>query len=277
MSRNQLSTAIMITLVSAALVGCSGGKNTVATVGGNKVTVEDLETRLATFPPQYQEALKQKDNRLKVLDQIIDEEVILAAAKKQGLDENEELKKQLKNTERQMILNFFIQEQVDKKITVTDEDLRNYYNSNSAQFKEAELRHLSHILVKTEDEARAILSQLNDGKDFASLAREKSQDTTAQNGGQLGWVQRGQLVPAFEQAAFAISSKGGLSGVVQTQFGYHVIRLDDARMRPQYDFEQVKEQIRQMVTTEKKKTITADLLTELKKEIKVKRKDENVK
>lgn len=281
MSRKQLSAAVMVMIVGAALVGCNfggfGGKDTAATVGNSKISVEDLTARLAAFPPQYQQALQQKENRLKVLDQMIDEEVVLEAARRQGFDKNKELEKQIKTSERQMLLNFFVQEKIDKAITVTDDDLRNYYNANSAQFKEAELRQLSHILVKTPAEAQAILKELKAGKDFATLAKAKSQDATAQNGGQLGWVQRGQLVPAFEQAGFAIGKKGGLSDVVQTQFGYHIIRLEDARMRPRYDFEQVKEQIRQMVTTEKKKTMTADLLTTLKKDIKVSRKDENVK
>jgi len=278
MSRQKLSAAVLVMIVGVGLVGCEfGGKNTVATVGGTKITVEDLNARLAAFPPQYQQALQQKENRLKVLDQMIDEEVALEAARRQGFEKNKELEKQIKNTQRQMLLNFFVQEKIDKAINVTDDDLRNYYNANSAQFKEAELRQLSHILVKTQAEAQAILAELKSGKDFATLAKAKSQDATAQNGGQLGWVQRGQLVPAFEQAGFAIGNRGGLSGVVQTQFGFHVIKLDDVRMRPRYDFEQVKEQIRQMVTSEKKKTMTAELLATLKKDIKVSRKDENVK
>ncbi|NBV83751.1 hypothetical protein EBR57_06500 [bacterium] len=278
MSRQKLSAAVLVMIVGVGLVGCEfGGKNTVATVGGTKITVEDLNARLAAFPPQYQQALQQKENRLKVLDQMIDEEVALEAARRQGFEKNKELEKQIKNTQRQMLLNFFVQEKIDKAINVTDDDLRNYYNANSAQFKEAELRQLSHILVKTQAEAQTILAELKSGKDFATLAKSKSQDATAQNGGQLGWVQRGQLVPAFEQAGFAIGKRGGLSGVVQTQFGFHIIKLDDVRMRPRYEFEQVKEQIRQMVTTEKKKTMTAELLATLKKDIKVKRNDENVK
>ncbi|NDC82167.1 hypothetical protein EB093_00675 [bacterium] len=176
-----------------------------------------------------------------------------------------------------MLLNFYVQEKIDKTINVTDQDLRNYYSANSSQFKEAELRHLSHILVKTQAEANDILASLKAGKDFAALAKAKSQDTTAQSGGQLGWVQHGQLVPAFEQAAFAIPKKGGLSGIVQTQFGFHIIRLDDIRTRPRYEFEQVKEQIRQMATNEKKKTLTTEMLATLKKDIKVQRKDEAVK
>ena len=276
--RKQFSAAVLAIVVSAALVGCEfGGKNTVATVGGTKITLEDLNTRLATFPPQYQQALQQKENKLKIVDQMIDEEVVLEAARKQGFDKNKEIEKQLKNTERQLILNAFIQEKVDKNINVTDEDLRAYYTNNSAQFNEAELRHLSHILVKTEAEAKTIREQLDRGQDFGKLAKEKSQDTTAANGGQLGWVQRGQLVPAFEQAAFAISKPGGISGVVQTQFGFHIIRLDDRRTRPRQEFDQVKEQIRQVVTNEKKRALTADLLTNLKKDIKVVRKDDNIK
>ncbi len=265
--------------VAAVIGGCNfgGGKDTVATVGDSKITMTQLSDRLATFPPQYAQAIQQPENKIKILEQMIDEEVALEGARKLGFDKTDEVKKQIQNAERQILLNYYVREKIDKTLTVTEDELRAYYTNNSAQFQAAELRNLSHILVATREEAEAIVSRLNAGQSFESLAKEKSKDNTASNGGQLGWVQRGQVVPAFEQAAFSIGSKGGLSGVVQTQFGFHVIRLNDVQMRPRYEFEQVKEQIRQMVTNDKKRAKTTEVLGELKKGLKVKITTENIK
>lgn len=279
MINQSVSRILMVLVLAVAVSGLSGcgKKDAVATIGGHTISLASFNERLATFPPQYAEALQKRDNKIKILDQMIDEQVVLEAAKKKGLEKTDEYKKQLESSSRQLLLNLFVRDEIDKKVTVTDEDLRTYYNQNTRQFEEAELRLISHILVASREEAQAIVSQLQSGAPFANLARERSKDATASNGGQLGWVQRGQLVKEFEDAAFAIAGKGALSGVVQTQFGYHVIRLEDTRLRPKTDFEQAKEQIRQVVTQQKKQQLTTEWLAELKKKIKVTRNDTLIK
>lgn len=276
MKKTNILLLAVLVVAGMGLSGC-GKKDVVAKIGGTSISLQAFNERLATFPPQYAEALQKRENKIKILDQIVDEEVVLAAAKKKGFDKRDDYKKQVDQNARQLLLNAFIQEEVDKKIAITDNDLRNYYNQNPNQFNETELRLISHILVPSLDEAKAILAQVQGGANFANVARERSKDATASNGGQLGWVQRGQLVKEFEAAAFAIGSKNGLSDVVQTQFGFHIIRLEDARIRPKTEFEQAKEQIRQVVTQQKKQQLTTELLTELKKDIKVTRKDDLIK
>jgi peptidyl-prolyl cis-trans isomerase C len=278
MSKRMMAVALLCcsTLVFGFL-GFGSKKDVVATVGRTKITNSELQTRLATFPPQYSEALKNAENKARILDQMIDEQVFLEAAKKAGYAKDKEFRAQMEAAEKQLLMTYIIRDKIDTGLEVTPEEVRAYFNNNPAQFAETEQRRLRHILVETESEANAVVSQLRRGADFAALAREKSKDATAQAGGELGWVQKGQLVPEFEAAAFAISRKGQISGVVQTQFGFHVIELEEVNVRPQLGFEQVSEQIRQLLVNEKKRAKTAEVLAELKKSVKISRKVENIK
>ena len=108
--------------------------------------------------------------------------------------------------------------------------------------KNEEEVHARHILVPTEDEAKAILAQLKGGADFATLAKEKSKDPGAADGGDLGYFTKEQMVPEFAEVAFKLD-KGQLSDPVKTQFGWHIIKVEDKRIKPTPTFEQVKAQI----------------------------------
>jgi peptidyl-prolyl cis-trans isomerase C len=141
---------------------------------------------------------------------------------------------------------------------VTDDEVRAYYDDNPGQFQQPEMVKASHILIKTEpngteamktqarEEAEAILAELNKGADFATLAAERSACPSSQKGGDLGFFQRGQMVKPFEDAAFAMSV-GEVSGVVETQFGYHIIKVTDRQEARTIPFDDVKDQVRTML------------------------------
>lgn len=124
---------------------------------------------------------------------------------------------------------------------VTDEEVRNYYDQNQAQFEVDEVT-AKHILVKEEDLAKDILKELKEGADFSELAKEHSTDGSAAQGGDLGTFGRGEMVPEFEEAAFALEA-GELSDVVQTQFGYHIILVTD-KNQGKKTFEEAEQTIR---------------------------------
>jgi len=250
-----------------------GSKKKVASVQGEAITIEEFQTRLKSFPAQYAAALSQKENKLKILDQMIDEKVLMVAAKKAGIEKSDEFKTQMTSAHNQLLLTLYLRDTVEKKVTVTDQEVRQYYDANPAQFQAQTQRRARHILVKTEVEAKSVLNDLKKGADFATLAKKKSIDPSAQNGGDLGYFAKGQLVPEFEKAVFSMNT-GALSSVVKTQFGYHVIRLEDVRTRPAVAFDQVKAQIKDAVLGEKKRKATQDMLVKLKKEYKIK-KDES--
>ncbi len=265
---------IATTVYTAAFLGFGDKKKgALATVENQKITVQDLQNKLKTYPENLQSALQQKENKVKVLDQMIDELVLVMAAKKEGYSNSTEFKTQMADAERQVLISMLVRDKIDNKVTVTEDDLRKYYESNQAQFGEIERRRVRHILVKDEKAAENILKRLRakGGAGFEDIAKKESIDPSAQSGGDLGWFTRGQLVPEFEKAAFELRGKGSLSGVVRTQFGFHVIQLVDANVRPKLNFNDVRNQIQQAVISEKKRQLTNDLLGKMKEKYKVTR------
>lgn len=183
------------------------------------------------------------------------EENYKKALAEQGIDEE-----YFKNYLSESML---IQQYTEKKmseLTPSDEEVKAYFDKNQDKFTEVDA---SHILVETEEEAKEIKKQLEEGADFATLAKEKSTDTgTKDNGGNLGFFKKGDMVEEFEKAAFALE-KGKLSDPVKTQFGYHIIKLNDTKS----DFESSKDLVKSTMTNEKLK----EFLQKLEKEAKIKK------
>ncbi len=134
------------------------------------------------------------------------------------------------------------------QVSVDDAAAQQYYQEHLDKYSTAEQRNVSHILIEGNDEqkAQAILDELNAGADFATLAKEKSQDLgSAAEGGSLGWIEPDTMDPAFEAAAFALTEKGQVSGLVKSDFGYHIIRLDDIKAPVVKPYSEVEQAIKQ--------------------------------
>ena len=125
------------------------------------------------------------------------------------------------------------------------------YDKEVAALPQEEEIKAAHILVASEDDAKDIIKQLDSGKDFAALAKEKSTDSNKDDGGDLGWFGKGRMVPEFEEAAFGLEKGAYTKTPVKTQFGFHVIKLEDKRIAPPPAFEQVEPQVRQLVMRDK--------------------------
>jgi peptidyl-prolyl cis-trans isomerase C len=159
------------------------------------------------------------------------------------------------DTAQTIAVNVMLKSELETKITVTDAESKKFYEENRARFRQEDSVHASHILIRTPEQADAaakakarsqaegLLAQLKKGADFAGLAKQFSQDPgSAPNGGDLGFFSKGQMVPAFEQAAFALKP-GETSGVVETPFGYHIIRVSEAKAGRDLGYDEVKAQI----------------------------------
>jgi len=264
------SSAILLTLfiLTPSLAKAS---DVIARVGRTKITNLELQKRLDQFPAQSKEYVNKKENKEKVLDQIIDEEVLYQNAKKLRLHRNADYKEQLKNARRQLLISILVREQVDKQVNVTEEDLKAYYDQNQDQFAAFKQRRLSHILVKTEKEAKKVRGLLRKGKPFDSLAKKYSIDPSKDNGGELGWISKNQVVPEFGNAAFALKKKGSVSGIVKSQFGFHIIKYHNVRTQPKQKYEDAKTRIQQALIGNKKRELFDNLISMSKEKIKVKK------
>ena len=197
---------------------------------------EEIGANMPTIPPE------QKRDYL--VNYLVDVIVLSQAAEKQKLGDRPDVKRRLAFDRNRLLMESLLQD--SGKSALSDEAERKVYDEAVKQVKNEEEVHARHILVPTEDEAKAILAQLKGGADFAALAKEKSKDPGAAEGGDLGYFTKEQMVPEFAEVAFKLG-KGQLSDPVKTQFGWHIIKVEDKRTRPTPTFEQVKPQIENYV------------------------------
>ncbi|MCX5494298.1 peptidylprolyl isomerase [Kaistia dalseonensis] len=238
-------------------------KTVVATINGSPITEADLDLAAQDFSEEL--AKVPADQRRKsVLDVLIDLKLMANAAEGAGLDKSDEFQRRLTLLRERALRNEFFRSQVDEKIT--DEAVRKRYDAEIAKVAPQEEIQASHILVETEDEAKAIIKQLDAGGDFAAIAKEKSKDPgSAKMGGDLGYFSQGKMVPEFEKAAFALEVGKYTETPVKTQYGYHVIKVTDKRKQPLPTYDQVKDQVRQLVLRD----TFVNAVTTLRKENKV--------
>ena len=197
---------------------------------------EEIGGNMPSIPPD------QKRDYL--INYLVDVVVLSQAAEKQKLSERADVKHRLVFDRNRLLMESLLQDA--GKAALSDDAERKVYDEAIKQVKNEEEVHARHILVPTEDEAKAILAQLKGGADFAALAKEKSKDPGAAEGGDLGYFTKEQMVPEFAEVAFKLD-KGQLSDPVKTQFGWHIIKVEDKRIRPTPTFEQVKPQIENYV------------------------------
>lgn len=224
------------------------------TYGQFKSRLESIEKERGPIPRE-----RWKD----LLRQMVQEEILLQGAIADGLDKEAAVKASLEEARRRVLIEEWIRRKVLAQAQVTDEEVQKRYEESKPLFS-TETVTTSHIMVKTEADAEAILKELQAGKDFAELAKTRSQDTgSAEKGGNLGALRRGQTVPEFEEAAFRLQD-GELSPVIKTEYGYHILKGGPHNTVVQ-PLDEVKERIRQMLLQEKQRETFMALLADLEK------------
>lgn len=220
----------------------------VAKVGDLEIRQSELDLAIANLDPQLQQ-LPEEQKRVAALSGAIDVKLLAQGAAEEGIGDTEEFKKRMDYIrDRELHNSFFRKHVVD---AVSDDEVKARYEKEIAALPKQEEVHARHILVKTEDEAKEIIAELDAGKDFAELAKAKSEDSNKDDGGDLGWFSKGRMVPEFEEAAFGLEKGAYTRTPVKSQFGFHVIKLEDRRDVQPPALEQVEPQVRQLVMRDK--------------------------
>ncbi len=244
----------MVTVATTFVAAVAYAEQAVLIEGaGIAITTDDMRADAQRMPPEMQGLVLSKPQTVtQIASNLYARRALAARAEEQGLDKQPAVQALLK-VARDKVLSDAMLEAIDKQAMPNSAALermaRNVYATNPDKFKTPEEIHISHILIAGSDDtarlkAEAVLKQLREGSDFAQLAKDHSTDTaTAGKGGDLGFFGRGRMVPEFELAAFTLDRPGAISDVIQTKFGFHIIKLNDRRLPRQKDFEEVKADI----------------------------------
>jgi len=275
---------VVLLVLSLMLVGC--GREVAVTVNGKKIYEDDVEKRLEVLVSQYPQMTESLEGDAKeelkgtILDNLISEALIAEEAVKQkvevsedeidskikeikagfpdeklfldALEENKMTLADLKGEIEKSFIQFKMMEKITADVETTESELKEYYEENRESFVEPEQIKAKHILLEDEKTAEKVLAELKSDSDFAELAGKYSTDPGSKDkGGDLGWMSRDQLVPEFAVAAFGLPV-GQLSSLVKSQFGYHIIIVEEKKEAVQQNFNDVKEDVEQILLEKKR-------------------------
>ncbi len=252
---------------TAAPSGQPNPKLVVAKLNGTDITRQDIIDSASGLDPQIRNNIDPFFPQL--LDRYIFLKLVAAKGRADGLDKDPQVTKLIEESVRQIednaIRQVFFEKQIEAKVTDATVDTR--YNELKSKFDE-DVKKLppereisaSHILVKTEDEAKAILAEIEKGGDFAKIASAKSIDPSAKsNSGALGWFAKGMMVKEFEDAAFTMKNGEVSKTAVKSQFGYHIIKITGDRTKPLPTFDKSKEDVRLDLVEELRQQVAKEL------------------
>ena len=217
----------------------------VATVGDEKIYLLDILQMVRQMPEQYRQ-MPLEAIFPSLVKRAVDSTLVGIAGRAAGFADNAEVKKRLRDLEGQIIAEVFLTQTIGGK--VNEEALRKIYEETKSQMAGDEQVKARHILLETEEDARKVIEALGDGGDFAALAAEHSTGPSAASGGDLGWFGKEQMVPEFSAAAFALAAGDITPDPVKTQFGWHVIMVEDRKSAEPPTFEEARQQLTSQLT-----------------------------
>jgi peptidyl-prolyl cis-trans isomerase C len=234
----------------------------VARVNGTEIRQSDLAIAEEEVGSQQTAQMSPEQKRDYLVAFVSDMLLVAKAAEGKQIADSADFKRKLAFARNKLLMEQYLQ--AEAKTAVTEAAMRKVYDEAVGQMKKEPEVHARHILVETEDEAKAVLAELKKGADFAELAKAKSKDPGSADGGDLGYFTKDQMVPEFSEVAFKLE-KGALSDPVKSQFGWHIIKVEDKRERqpPQYD--KVKDQLEQYVVRRQQ----VEMITKLRQEAKI--------
>src|SRR5215471_11827608 len=261
-----LGAVALAALLAAPIARAEDSDPVLARANGVDIRQSDLtlaEEDIGSAMPQ----MSPEQKRDYLITYLADVVILAQAADQRQLANRGDVKQRIEFERHKALMEALLQDA--GKAAMTDDALRKVYNEAIKQTPNEQEVHARHILVATEGEAKDIEAQLKNGADFAALAKEKSKDPGAAEGGDLGYFTKDQMVPEFAEAAFKLD-KGRVSDPVKTQFGWHIIKVEDKRIRPTPTYDQVKGQLENYVA----RRAQAELVDNLRKSAKIEHLDQ---
>ncbi|MGE4282886.1 MAG: peptidylprolyl isomerase [Clostridia bacterium] len=243
-------------------------KKVLAVVNGKEITQSDVEMLLRSIDPQRAAQFYTEEGKKTLLEELVNQELFYFDALEQGLEKEEVFKAEIERLKNNLLKEYSITRLLNT-IKVEESYVAQYYDENKEQFEKPESISASHILVEDELQAHKVVGEINRGFSFEDAAKQYSSCPSNAKGGDLGYFTKGQMVPEFEEAAFAMNI-GEISKPVSTQFGYHIIKLTDRKEGASSSFDEVKNQLTQQLTMMKQNEVYKNKCNELKKKYEVK-------
>jgi len=246
MAPKLLASALTAAILAGnpATFAIADGSDTVASVNGVSITSLERDTQAAQFKARGQNATDEQ-----VVDELVSLSLMSQEAEKLGLDKSPAMAAEMKIMRARVLANALLT-QFTEKLDLSDDALRNQYDKQLASTDAKEFK-ASHILVENEAKAKEVISELNDGADFAEAAKKYSTGPSGPNGGDLGWFDAGAMVPEFSKAVANMKMGKHSTEPVKIVFGWHVIKLNDERAKNPQPFASVKDQIRNLMLRDK--------------------------
>ena len=242
-----------------------------AVVAGNEITDKDLNSIIMRYPDDKRSYFENEQGKKQILEQTIAFELFNKFGEEIKLNETDEFKEAVNNLSKEILTQMTINK-VLSEVTITDEDAKNFYNENKEKFAEPSTVSAKHILVETEEEAKNIKNEISEEKiSFEDAAGKYSTCPSKDQGGDLGSFQRGMMVPEFEDVAFK-AEIGKVTDGVKTQFGYHLILVEDKKEGSEKSFEEVKDMVINQLIQEGQQKKYIDVVMELEAKFGVDRK-----
>ncbi|CAH2030204.1 peptidylprolyl isomerase [Trichlorobacter ammonificans] len=277
----------LIALAALSLTACQGqqgssstpatsGKDAkvLASVNGVNITSEDFDREVKALPEYIRGMTETPQGRKEMIETLVMRELILQQAAKDGVDKSKDVEEKMAELKKRIIVDTYLKKRVESDAKISDEELKSFYEKNQDKFKTGEQVRASHILVKSEQEAKDVLTQLKGGAKFEDVAKAKSVDSSASKGGDLGWFGKGNMVPVFEKTAFALK-EGEVSGIVKSEFGFHIIKLTGKRAAGVRSLDEAKEQIKAALLPQKQQQAFMQLKETLRKGAKIELKEQD--
>lgn len=264
-TRKTFSSAIAVIATGLVLANSAMAADPVAVVNGDPISQETYQHYLK-YRSQQQNGKSGEVNRQALINELVNRQLLLQQARKKNLDEDPEIAFRIEQLKNDALIQALLQREA-RDNPIKENELKKEYEKrvSAANVKEYKA---SHILLKSEEDAKAVIEELNNGAVFADVAKAKSTGPTAKNGGELGWFNPQQMVPPFSEAVAKMKKGTYTKTPVKTQFGWHVIRLEDERKVTPPKFEDVKDQLRSMKSNQMIQQYVMELRKNAKVEIK---------